>query len=111
MAEITMPITIPITMPITMPNTIPNTMPNLLQVILPRIRSQCKLACQPLPGAGMNTRPREGLDDLVVGVTPRFGEATLAQTPEHLLSHCIRWKFQLLALWKKVGKATGWKAG
>jgi hypothetical protein len=21
-------------------------------------RSQCKLACQPLPGAGMNTRPR-----------------------------------------------------
>ena len=35
-----------------------------------------KLACQPLPGAGMNTRPREGLEDLVVGITPRFGVAT-----------------------------------
>ena len=39
-----------------------------------------KLACQPLPGAGMNTRPREGLDDLVVGITPRFGEATSSRT-------------------------------
>jgi hypothetical protein len=28
----------------------------------------------------MNTRPREGLDDLVVGVTPRFGEATSSRT-------------------------------
>jgi len=39
-----------------------------------------KLACQPLPGAGMNTHPREGLDDLVVGVTPRFGEAMSSRT-------------------------------
>jgi len=37
-------------------------------------RSQCKLVCQPLPGAGMNIC-RYGLDDLVVGVSPRFGEA------------------------------------
>jgi len=43
-------------------------------------KSGPKLACQPLPGAGMNTRPREGLDDLVVGVTPRFGEATSSRT-------------------------------
>ena len=28
----------------------------------------------------MNTRPREGLDDLVVGVTPRFREATNSRT-------------------------------
>jgi hypothetical protein len=40
-----------------------------------------KLACQPLPGAGMNTRPRVGLDDLVVGITPRFREATSSRTP------------------------------
>jgi len=29
---------------------------------------------------GMNTRPRAGLDDLVVCVTPRFGEATSSRT-------------------------------
>jgi len=39
-----------------------------------------KLACQPLLGAGMNIRPREGLDNLVVGVTPRFREATSSRT-------------------------------
>jgi len=44
------------------------------------VKVNTKLACQPLPGAGMNTRPREGLDDLVVGITPRFGEATSSRT-------------------------------
>jgi len=29
----------------------------------------------------------------------------------HLLRHCSRWKYQQRELWKKVGKATGWKAG
>jgi hypothetical protein len=35
----------------------------------------------------------------------------VAQTREHLLCHCSRWKHQQRELWKKVGKATGWKAG
>jgi len=30
---------------------------------------------------------------------------------EYLLHHCSRWKYQQRELWKKVGKATGWKAG
>jgi hypothetical protein len=42
--------------------------------------SQLKLACQPLPGAGMNTRSSEGLDDLLVGITRRFREAMSSQT-------------------------------
>jgi hypothetical protein len=33
------------------------------------------------------------------------------QTREHLFRHCSRWKDQQKALWKAVGKATGWKAG
>jgi len=33
------------------------------------------------------------------------------QTWEHLFHHCSRWKVQQKALWKAVGKATGWKAG
>ena len=33
------------------------------------------------------------------------------QTRKHLLHHCSRWKYQQQELWKKVGKATGWKAG
>jgi hypothetical protein len=36
---------------------------------------------------------------------------TVAQTREHLLRHCSRWKHQQRELWKEVGKATGWKAG
>jgi len=36
---------------------------------------------------------------------------TVAQTREHLLRHSSRWKYQQRELWKKVGKATGWKAG
>ena len=35
----------------------------------------------------------------------------VGQTREHLLHHCSRWKYQQRELWKKVGKATGWKAG
>ena len=38
------------------------------------------MVVDPLPGAGTNTRPREGLDDLVVGVTLRFREAMCSQT-------------------------------
>ena len=33
------------------------------------------------------------------------------QTWEHLFHHSSRWKVQQKALWKAVGKATGWKAG
>jgi hypothetical protein len=36
---------------------------------------------------------------------------TAAQTREHLFRHCRRWRDQQNALWKAVGKATGWKAG
>jgi len=36
---------------------------------------------------------------------------TAAQTREHLFHHCSRWRDQQKALWKAVGKATGWKAG
>jgi hypothetical protein len=50
------------------------------EFILMYLGIDLKLACQPLPGAGMNTRSREGLDDLVVGVTPRFREAMSSQT-------------------------------
>jgi len=35
----------------------------------------------------------------------------VAQTREHLLHHCSRWKYQQRELWKEVGKGTGWKAG
>jgi hypothetical protein len=35
----------------------------------------------------------------------------VGQTQKHLLHHCSRWKYQQQELWKKVGKATGWKAG
>jgi len=35
---------------------------------------------------------------------------TAAQTREHLFRHCRRWRDQQKALWKAVGKATGWKA-
>jgi len=33
------------------------------------------------------------------------------QTWEHLFRHCSRWNNQQKALWKTVGKATGWKVG
>jgi hypothetical protein len=33
------------------------------------------------------------------------------QTREHLFQHCSGWKYQQQELWKKVGNATGWKAG
>jgi len=36
---------------------------------------------------------------------------TVAQTREHLLRHCSRWKYLQRELWKEVGKTTGWKAG
>ena len=36
---------------------------------------------------------------------------TAAQTREHLFRHCSRWRDQQKALWKAVGKVTGWKAG
>jgi len=39
------------------------------------------------------------------------GTATQTQMREHLLGHCSRWRDQQKALWKSVGKATGWKAG
>lgn len=35
----------------------------------------------------------------------------MAQTPEHLFCHCSLWRDRYKALWKAVGKATGWKAG
>jgi len=39
------------------------------------------------------------------------GGGRTAQTREHLFRHCSRWRDQQQALWKAVGKATGWKAG
>ena len=51
-----------------------------LEHVVAALAFKTKLACRPLLGAGMNTRPRWGLDDLVVGITPRFGEATSSQT-------------------------------
>jgi ribonuclease HI len=39
------------------------------------------------------------------------GRATQTQTREHLFRHCSRWRDQQKALWKAVGKATGWNAG
>jgi ribonuclease HI len=36
---------------------------------------------------------------------------TAAQMWEHLFHHCSQWKDQQNALWKVVGKATGWRAG
>jgi hypothetical protein len=30
---------------------------------------------------------------------------------EHLFCHCSRWKDQQKTPWKRVGQATGWKAG
>jgi len=36
---------------------------------------------------------------------------TVAQTWERLFPHCSRWRDQQRMLWKKVGKATGWRAG
>jgi len=36
---------------------------------------------------------------------------TVAQKREHLFRHCSRWRDQQRTLWKKVGKATGWRAG
>jgi len=39
------------------------------------------------------------------------GGRRAAQTREHLFRHCSRWRDQQKALWKAVGKATGWKAG
>jgi len=39
------------------------------------------------------------------------GGAMTAQTREHLFLHSSRWRDQQQALWKAVGKATGWKAG
>jgi hypothetical protein len=35
----------------------------------------------------------------------------VGQTQEHLLHHCSWWKYQQRELWKKVGQATGLKAG
>jgi len=39
------------------------------------------------------------------------GGRTVAQTQEHLVRHCSWWRDQQKALWKVVGRATGWKAG
>jgi len=39
------------------------------------------------------------------------GGGRTAQTWEHLFRHCSRWRDQQQALWKAVGKATGWKVG
>jgi hypothetical protein len=39
------------------------------------------------------------------------GIATETQSREHLFRHSSRWRDQQKALWKAVGKATGWKAG
>jgi len=39
------------------------------------------------------------------------GTATQTQTQEHLFCNCSRWRDQQKALWKAVGKATGWKVG
>jgi hypothetical protein len=35
--------------------------------------------------------------------------STVSQTREHLFRHCSRWRDHQKALWKAVGKATGWK--
>jgi hypothetical protein len=35
----------------------------------------------------------------------------VAQTREHLLPHCSRWKYQHRELWKKVRKVMGWTVG
>jgi len=35
----------------------------------------------------------------------------MPQTREHLFRHCSPWRDQQTALWKAVGKATGWKVG
>jgi hypothetical protein len=39
------------------------------------------------------------------------GGRMAAQMREHLLCHCSRWRDQQKALWKAVGKATGWNVG
>jgi len=39
------------------------------------------------------------------------GGRTVAPTREHLFCHCSQWKDQQKTLWKKVGKATRWRAG
>jgi hypothetical protein len=36
---------------------------------------------------------------------------TVAQMLEYLFPHSSRWREQQRTLWKKVGKATGWRAG
>jgi ribonuclease HI len=36
---------------------------------------------------------------------------TTAQTREHLFRHCSWWRDQQKAVWKAVGKVTGWKEG
>jgi hypothetical protein len=38
-------------------------------------------------------------------------EGTAAQMREHHFRHCNRWRDQQTALWKAVGKVTGWKVG
>jgi len=39
------------------------------------------------------------------------GGGRTAQTREHLFRNCSQWRDQQQALWKAVGKTTGWKAG
>jgi len=39
------------------------------------------------------------------------GDRMAAQPWEHLFRHCSRWRNQQNAIWKVVGKATGWKVG
>jgi len=35
----------------------------------------------------------------------------MAETRDQLFRHCSRWRDLQQALWKAVGKVTGWKAG
>jgi hypothetical protein len=39
------------------------------------------------------------------------GAGRAAQTREHLICHCSKWKSQQQELWKAVGRETGWKVG
>jgi hypothetical protein len=41
-------------------------------------------------------------------VNCKWGRSGTLQRWEHLFRHCSRWKDQKTALWKALGKATGW---
>jgi len=40
-----------------------------------------------------------------------WSAGTMAQTRDHLFCHCSRWSEQQKAIWKAVGKVTGWNGG